>query len=91
MICQVKNRKDKECQTNEGVLVSKDDYELVVHKAFLYCDLKAELNKVKSCYSKSLQSLLMDPHAFEKVSNEVGAEKLYSTIFGAMCPPSDIK
>ena len=85
-MCQVKNYENKEFQTNEGVFVSKDDYELLVHKASLYCDFKAELNKVKSYYSKSLQSPLMDPHAFEKVCNDVGAEKLYSTIFGSMCP-----
>ena len=66
-------------------MFSKDDYELLVDKASLYCDFKADLDKIKSYYSRSLQSPLMDPHVFEKVCNNVGAEKLYS-IFGATCP-----
>ena len=70
---------EQECQTDNGVFLSKDKYEELVLKASSYPNFKNDLNKLRPVVSKLAQPE-MDPDAFEIICKEAGAEKLYSCI-----------
>ena len=55
---------EQECQTDNGVFLSKDKYRELVLKASSYPNFKNDLNKLRPVVSKLAQPE-MDPDAFE--------------------------
>ena len=76
--------KDSECQTNDGVFLSDEDYKDLMNKAEQYCNFQEELTAIRLSLSSGLYSPEMDPDAFEAFCKQVGAEKLFRTIYHGM-------
>ena len=75
---------DKECQTIEGTFLPRDDFEKLLIKAQQCCNFKEELQKIRLALPVGSEAPEMDPDAFESFCEQVGAEKLFSSIYNAM-------
>lgn len=76
---------EKGCQTDEGVFILKSDFDDLVLKASKYVSYKDELNKLRTHFANSIQNPEMNADEFEKLCARVGAAKLFSSIYDAMC------
>ena len=79
-----KNCAEKECQTMDGVFPSTNDYETLLKKASFCPNFRNDLVKIRSHIS-NLPQPEMDPTAFERICQNVGAENLYRCIKDAIC------
>ena len=74
------------CQTEEGVFLLKDDYDMLVKKASCYIDFKDELSLIRNYFANApVQDVEMDAYAFKELCVDIGASKLFHTICSAMC------
>jgi hypothetical protein len=70
-----------ECQTNEGVFLSKEEYEKLTEKP----DIKGDLEKLKTfLLSYDPQPTVMDVDKFQNICMQAGATNLFSTLYDAM-------
>ena len=77
---------EKCCQTEEGVFLLKDDYDMLVKKASNYIDLKDELSIIRNYFANDrVQNVEMDADAFDELCMDIGASKLFHTIYSSMC------
>ena len=68
----------------DGVFLSTNDYETLLKKASFCPNFRNDLVKIRSHISNLPQSD-MDPTAFERICQNVGAENLYRCIKDAIC------
>ena len=74
-----------ECQTDDITVLSKDEYEALVHKAAQKFDLKDDLEKLKTfILAYDVQPPEMDPDHFQEICKQAGAENLFPTLLRAM-------
>ena len=74
-----------ECQTDEVIFMSKEDYEEFVYKATKNIDIKGDLEKLKTFFlTHDPHPPVMDPNQFKGICMEVGATNLFSTLHDAM-------
>ena len=84
-VTTIKTYGEKDIQTNECILVSKDEYEQLIHKASKYVDFKGDLDKIINYFlSVSNQYPVMDPAEFEKICEQIGADKIYKVLCSTM-------
>ena len=81
---QEKEFEDKECQTNDGMFLSNADYKDLMNKAQGYCNFQEELTAIRLSLSSGSYTPEMDPDAFESFCRQVGAEKLFLTVYDGM-------
>ena len=80
-VTTIKTYGEKGIQTDECILVSKDEYEQLIHKASKYVDFKGDLDKIiKYFLSVSNQCPVMDPAEFEKICEQIGADNIYKVL-----------
>ena len=79
-----KNCAEKESQTMDGVFLSTNGYEILLKKASFSTNFKNDLIKIRSHIS-NLPQPEMNPTAFERICQDVGAENLYRCIKDAIC------
>ena len=77
-------RVDKECQTSDGVFLSKYEYENLKKQASFCPDFQNDLMKIRPFVS-NMPSPEMNPQAFEQMCKNVGADNLYNCIKDAIC------
>ena len=71
-----KTYQEKDIQTENGIFISKEEFEQLWQKAETYSDFKNGLHKLCTYFSSKLnQCPEMDPSAFEKICKQVGAGK----------------
>ena len=76
---------EKEVQTDECVVISKEEYEDLLKKASSYVDYKKDLEKLSIYFSCVLnRSPEMDVNEFEKICKQVGAENLFNLLVDTM-------
>ena len=74
-----------ECQTNEVILVSKEEHEELICKAAENIDVKAEVEKLKTFFlTYDPQPAIMDSEQFQNMCTQAGAANLFSTLYNAM-------
>ncbi|CAB4041343.1 Hypothetical predicted protein [Paramuricea clavata] len=74
-----------ECQTNDGIFLSKEEYEELIQKSAEIFDIKGDLEKLKTHFlAYDPQPPVMDPNQFEEICMQAGAGKLFSTLHMAM-------
>ena len=76
---------DKASQTDDVICLPIFEYRTLLEKAESYCNFKEELNQLRTTLSKESDIQEMDPETFETFCQNVGAGKLFSIIFEAMC------
>ena len=77
-VTTIKTYGEKDIQTDECTLVSKDEYEQLIHKASKYVDFKGDLEKIINYFlGVSSQCPVMDPAELEKICEQIGAGNLY--------------
>ena len=82
-VTTIKTYGEKDIQTDECILVSKDEYEQLIHKASKYVDFKGDLDKIINYFlSVTNQCPVMDPAEFEKICEQIGADNIYKVL----CP-----
>ena len=75
-VTTIKTYGEKDIQTDECILVSKDEYEQLIHKASKYVDFKGDLDKIINYFlSVSNQCPVMDPAEFEKICEQIGGRQ----------------
>ena len=79
-----KNCAEKESQTMDGVFLSTNDYESLSKKASFCPNFKNDLIKIRSHIS-NLPQPEINPTAFERICQDVGAENLDHCIKDAIC------
>lgn len=75
---------DRECQTNDGVFLSEDDYKDLINKAQQYCNFQEELTAIRLSLASGPHNPEMDPDAFEAFCKQVGAEQIFHTVYNGM-------
>ena len=76
---------EKEVQTDECVVISKEEYENLLKKASSYVDYKKDLEKLSIYFSCVFnRSPAMDVNEFEKICKQVGAENLFNLLVDTM-------
>ena len=74
-----------ECQTNNGIFLSNEEYEQLISKTVENPDINSELQKLKIFFlAYDPQPPVMDPERFEGICKQVGATKLFSSLYSAM-------
>ena len=76
---------EKEVQTETGIFISEEEFEQLQQKAETCSDFKKDLHKLCTYFSSTLnQCPEMDPSAFEKICEQVGAGKLLKALYDLM-------
>ncbi len=74
-----------ECQTDEVIFMSKEDYEEFVYKATKNINIKGDLENLKTFFlTHDPHPPVMDPNQFKGICMEVGVTNLFSTLHDAM-------
>ena len=76
-----------ECQTDQVIFMSKEDYEEFVYKVTKNIDIKGHLEKLKTflmTYDLHPPPPIMDPNRFNSICMELGATNLFSSLHDAM-------
>ena len=84
-VTTIKTYGEKDIQTDECILVCKDEYEQLIHKASKYVDFKGDLDKIINYFlSVSNQCPVMDSAEFEKICEQIGADNIYKVLCSTM-------
>ena len=74
---------NKECQTTDVVCLSPEEYRKLLTQASFCPDFKNNLNSIRPIL-QNLEKAEMDPHGFQKICRDCGAENLYLCIHDAI-------
>ena len=81
-----------ECQTDEVIVMSKEEYEEIVDKAARNIDMKGDLEKLKTFFLKyDPQPPIVKLDKSQDICRQVGVASLFSTLHDAMNSMSDVR
>ena len=80
-----KTYEEKEVQTEEAVLITKDEFEELQQKASTCAKFKKDLEKLSAYFSSTInQCPEMSPAEFEKICGQIGADNLFKAMYDLM-------
>ena len=82
---ELKTYEEKEVQTEEAVLITKDEFEELQEKARTCAKFKKDLEKLSAYFSSTInQCPEMSPAEFEKICRQIGADNLFKAMYDLM-------